>query len=482
MAGAGSNHIFALEEEGVAGTLPSPFNPTTLRILEGADFDDQRSALVSSELTGSSRQILSSTLGTPNPQWSPGVEYSFGSFDSLLEGALQNDWSANGYASGVTIDVAAGDTLTTDGGELWSSYGFADGDVITVTGLTASTEDGAYLIASGSGTDTITVTDLSSGAVTFTAETDATLTAIAGRLSTVVDTSANGLTVDATAFTITAASALWNTTALDLRFNDLIYLKGFSEANNNGYFKVVSATATVLTLNAESTLTNETISTGDVEVANNTAMLTVSNTKHNYSVLSGYEDVDQYRYMTGAQVSSMSISMATDSIVSGDFGFLGRYVSEFSGTSPATSVANPTTTQVFNTFRGYISFDGSAPACLLNLDINLDNNSEGLQCLFTSALDDITHGRSNVSGSFSAYFEDEQLANLYANETLVNIFTVMEDADGNSIGIGIPRAQLQSDTFQINETTVEESLDFQALGGDTTYTNIYIINSRAIPA
>lgn len=477
MASSGSNHLFATQEESVAGVLPSPFTPTINRILEGSDINDQRSSLVSSELTGPSRQILSSTLGAPKPSVSFAVEYSFDSFDMFLESVFQNRWLGAGVAEGVTVDVAAS-ALTLADGSFWSDYGFSNGDVITVTGFTAGVDNGSYLIVSGAATDVIVISTLSEAPATLTAAIDNVLTVIAGRLATVVG--ANSITVNPTTKTLTSTAALWTEPELDLRYNDLIYLNGFVNAANNGYFKVVSATGTVLTLHPESGLTAETIATG-VEVANNTGLLTVSNNPLTFSLLSGYTDIGQYRTALGNQVGSASFSFAVDSLVSGDFSIMGLEVSGYSVANPAAILVPPTLTPVFNTFRGYISFNGSAPACLTSLDISIDNGSEGLQCLFTKALSDITSGKSNCSGSFSAYFDDAQLANLYANETPVNIFAVMEDADGNSMGIGVPIAQLQSDVNQINETTVEESIDFQALGGDDL-SNIYIIKSRAIPA
>lgn len=477
---SGSAHIWAIQKEAVAGVLPTPFTPTTQRILEGGDIADNRSALVSSELTPD-RQIKSSTLGAQKPEVSFGVEYSFDTFDLLLESVFQNTWQGAGLANGLLIDVAA-NTLTTDSGATWASLGFADGDVITVTGLTASAQDGSYLIASGAATAAITITDLAGGAVTNTVEADATLVVVGGRLGTVIDTSTNTLTVVATTRTITAGSAIWKSAGIDLRYNDLIYLKGFANAANNGYFKIESVTDTVLTLHEDSVLADETISAGDVEVANNTGILTVASEKQTFSILSGYEDVSLYRTSLGNQVGSASISFSTDSIVTGDFSIMGLEMSDYVSTNPASNVIASTTTPVFNSFRGFITFNDSAPACLLSLDISLDNNSEGLQCLFTKALDTIVSGKSNCTGSFVAYFTDEQLSNLYSAETPVNMFTVMEDADGNSMGIGIPVAQLQSDTNQINETTVEQSVDFQSLGTDPVFTNIYMIKSRAIPA
>ena len=478
---SGSLHYFAIQQETTAGVLPSPFTPTELRILEGGSFSDNRSPLVSGELR-SDRQIISSTLGTPNPEWGASVEWSFNSFNALIEGALQNSFSGDTYASGITVDVAAGATITTDGGELWSSYGATDSEVITITGLTASAENGSYIIASGSGTNTLTLTDLSGSPASFTLEADATLTVIGGRSSIVIDSSANNITVAATARTITAASTIWKSASPDLRYGDLIYLNGFTNAGNNGYFKVTGVTATVLTLSTDATtLVDETLSTGDLEVANNTSIITTGTTKKNYAIESGYNDVALYRQLLGAQVGSMSLSMSTDSLVSGDFSLMGRELTAFAVTSAATSVTSASTTPVFNTFRGDLEISGGVTLCLTDLSISLDNNSQGQSCLFTRALSDIVHGRSNVTGSLSAYFDDPTLSNLYSDETLISIFVTMVDADGNSISIGLPRCQLQGDSFNLSEVDVTESLDFQALGGDTTYTNIYLINSRAIP-
>ena len=478
---SGSSHYWAIAQEEIFGTTPSPFNPQQYRFLEGSDAVDNRSTLTSSELT-SDRQLRSSTLGTPQPDFSPSFELSAQSFDMLVEGALQGSWVGNGYAS-LTVDITGGDgTITTDGGEFWSTYNFADGDVITITGLSTNT-DGSFLIASGSGTATITVTDLSGGAVTFSAEADVAVVVIAGRSSAVIDSSANNITVDATARTITAASAIWTSASPDLRYGDLIYLNGFSNAGNNGYFKVLSATATVLTLTTDATtLVNETLSTGDLEVANNTAFVVAGSTKHSYSIESGYTDVNLYRTLRGAQISDMSMSYGTDSIITGDMTFMGLSLSAFDVASEATSVSNPTTTPVFNTFRGFVTFDGSAPNCVTDLSWSLSNSSEGLQCVFSDSLSSITHGKSLVTGSLTSYLSDAGLSTKYSDETNIAVYIVAEDADGRTFGVGMDNVQLQGEAIQVNETTVEISFDFAALYSDDEHMNIYIIESRPLPA
>jgi hypothetical protein len=477
---SGSTHYFAIQTESAAGTLPSPFTPTELRILPGSAFNSDQSALTSEELR-SDRQITSSTLGVASPSWNPSVEWSYGSFDDLIAGALQSTWTGNGYATSLAVAVTA-TTIAIDSGDLWSSLGFSDGDVITITDLATSADNGSYLIASGSATDTITLTDLSSGVPTLTIAADAVITVVGGRSSIVIDASANEITVAATGNTITAASTIWTASSPDIKYNDLIYITGFVNAENNGYFKVASVTGTVLTFTSDSTLVNETLSTGDLNVANNTAIITTGTTTKHDSIESGYQDISQYRTLSGAQVSSMDLSFSTDSIVSGSFNFMGRSISAFGVTSEATSVVSSETTPVFNTYRGFISFDGSAPSCVTDFSLSLDNSSESLMCLFQDSLEDIVHGRSNVTGSFTAYFDDATLSNLYSAETSLDAFMTMKDADGNSISVGLPIVQLQGDTFDIAENTVSESLDFQALGGDATYTNIYFINSREIPA
>jgi hypothetical protein len=478
---SGSSHYFAAQRETTAGTLPSPFTPQKLRVGEGSDFDKGQSALTSNELTDT-RMILSSTLGTPNPTVSFDVEYSANSFDLLIESAFQNTTLYNGFASTITVDVATDGTLTTDGGETWDTYNFNDADFVTVTGLTVSAEDGIYKISTDVTTDSIVLTDLSDGAVTLTAETDATLTLVAGRKATVLDTSTYNLTVSASGSTITSSTDIWTEDALDMRYGALVYLEGFSNSANNGYFKVDTVpSATVLTLDTSS-LVDETISTGDVTVINNTSILTVSNEEQSFSLESGYTDVDQYRTMSGCQVGSMSIDLSTDAIASGSFDIMGTSITAFDVTPTSSSTVNASTTNVFNTYRGNMIVNGSYAFCLSTISISLDNATEGISCLFSRSLSDLVSGRSNASGSFVAYFSDASISNLFDAETAISLEIVMEDSDGNSMLFGLPECQLQSDTISYTETTSEQSVDFQALGNDTTYKNIYLIQSREIPS
>lgn len=475
---SGSNRYLAIQKETTAGALPSPFNAQKLRVVSGSGIENARTNISSDEIRDD-RQIIVSRLGQNAPALTIPGELSFESYEMLMEGALGDTWTGDYDLNTIQVDIAGGDgDVVTDDVSNWADKGVKVGDYVVITGLTASAENGVYYVSALS-TSTMTLVEADgSTAISFTAETDAVVRIVGGRNGFQVDASGNNVTVSATNRTMTAASALWVTSG-DIRVGDRVYLNGFSNSGNNGFHKVTAVTDTVLTLGG-STLTNETLSTGDLDVANATAILKCGVTLPSFSIEEGFSDVAEYHHITGAKVDSWSASIQTDSIITTEFGMSGVTYTGFGSPSVADSLVDGNTNDVFDSYTGSLVIPGVAQCVITGFDFSLENNLNVRYALLQKDACSIGDGRINVNGTINAYFPDSTLSRIYNNETDLNVGLYFEDLDGNGYTFGFPKVRFTSDALDVAENDVTESIGFQALGGDADFTTMYILKQPAI--
>lgn len=475
--GSGSQRYIAYQKETSAGVLPSPFDAQKLRVTPGNAIENARTNITSDEIRDD-RQIIVSRLGQNAPQMTIPGELSFESYEDLIAGALGSDWVGDYDLNPIVVDVSAGSAIVTDDGSNWADKGVAVGDYLILSGLTVSAEDGIYYVNSIA-TDTITLDEAdATTAATFTLENDASVRIVGARKGGRVDASANNITVSATNKTMTAGSALW-ITEYDIRVGDRVFFNGFTNGSNNGFHKVTSVTDLILTM-ADSSLVNETLSAGNLDTANATSIVICGVNLPSFSMEEGFTDVSEYHYMTGAKVETWNMSIQTDSIITTEFSFQGVTYSGFSPTTNTDSLTDGNTNDVFDSYTGTLTIPGVADCVITGFDFTLDNGLNPRYALLQKDRCSIGEGRINVTGTINAYFPDSTLSDIYNNETDLNASFYFEDLTKNGYTFGFPKIRFNSDSIDVAENDVTESVGFQALGGDVDFTTMYVIKQPAI--
>jgi hypothetical protein len=101
----GSQRQILYVEEGTYGTTPGTPTMSVLRNTGGSGIAQSRSQLLSQEMR-SDRQIASMRLGTKRASLDVPIEFSYGSFDAILESAMFSAWDTvstpNALVTGVT--------------------------------------------------------------------------------------------------------------------------------------------------------------------------------------------------------------------------------------------------------------------------------------------------------------------------------------------------------------------------------------------
>ena len=472
---SGSNRFLQYTKQQAPKEAPAGAVYHRLRTTGGSGIMNNRTNLTSDEIRDD-RQIIVSRLGQNQPDVMVPFELSFDSFDELLQGAIGGQWMG-GQTIAVNASVDTGGIFTLTTGE-WADYPISVGDYVIVNG-TANTDIVGVVgvIGEDATANELTVYEVgTTDPITTTTET-VDFTFITGHYAEIIDTSANTITVVGTELTITRATGTWEDVGVEL--GDKLWFDGFSEATNNGWKKVGAVDGAELTI-VESELADETLSTGDLTVATSTGFITVGTVLDYFAFEEGFTDVVSgddidgeavtdgvFHYILGAYVNTFSMSVQPDAIVTGELDFQGLIYSGFKNESIAPSVETSNINEVFDSFTGdlYIPNAPAMTGVVTGLDFTLDNGLIRRYALMDKDAISIGDGRSNVTGTLNAYFENADISNLFEQETEFVLAIRTEDLDGNSYLFGWPRVKLTSDGRDVTENDVTQNVGFQALGG-----------------
>jgi len=479
----GSNRYIQYVKQSSPKVLPSPANFTKLRTTGGSGLMNNRTNITSNEIRDD-RQIIVSRLGQNQPDTTIPFELSYESFDDFMQGALGGEWvGGQNLTANATMDIAGVITLAT--GE-WADYAIAVGDFVLLN-ATGNTNVIAKVGAIGTGltADELTLVDVDDDPLGTADVADAEdFSLITGHYAAKTGTDlalAGTIAVVASTFTMTQTTTGTTFGDLGVEVGDKVFFAGFSEENNNGWHKVtaIDTTGKILTL-GDSTLTDESAPAADVSLVTSTGFITVGKNLDFYAVEEGFTDVTSgtdinggsvtegvYHHSLGNYVSSMNMSVQPDSIITGEFAFQALTYSGFVNASVASAVQESNINQVLDSFTGNLLIPDAPDmqGVVTGLDFTLDNGLNRRYALMDKDAISIGDGRSTVTGSLNAYFENADVSNLFENETEFVLSLRSEDLDGNSYTFGWPRVKLNSDSRDVTENDVTSSFGFAALGG-----------------
>ena len=195
-----------------------------------------------------------------------------------------------------------------------------------------------------------------------------------------------------------------------------------------------------------------------------TNVLLAGTTRRSFTVERHHQDIGKFLRSTGCQFNTMSLSVAPNSMVTGSFGVIG---SGFS--SSGTALTNATysaesTTAPFDSFTGAITEGGSAIAIITALELNIDNGMEALYVVGSSDTLLPSIGKSMVTGSVTAYFENTTLMDKFVNETTSALQFTLTDAAGNDYIVLLPKVKYNSGNPEVSGPgAITLTLDFVSL-------------------
>lgn len=267
--------------------------------------------------------------------------------------------------------------------------------------------------------------------------------------------------------------------ATTLTAGQFIYVAGFTEAANNGWHQVVSATASKIIVT--SALTDEVA--GD-SVTIKSEHLRNGVTRKSFTLEKEYADKTLFFAYRGMIVNQMSLSFAANAIATGTFSFLGGAATR-AGATTGTGAANAATT---NTPMNGVSNLGNIREAgtvlsgiyFQSVDMTINNNLRPRDAIANLGHIDIGAGTVSVTGTVNAYLENGDLYDKYIAGTATSISFEMTDAGGNRYLVSMPSVKFSAGNPSAGgiNTDVVLPLSFQAFK-DPTYGNTISIDRVA---
>lgn len=246
---------------------------------------------------------------------------------------------------------------------------------------------------------------------------------------------------------------------------------------DDGFHKVTSVTGNVI--GVESLTTTEVLDETDLAELQG-SMVRNGVTQHSWTLEKFFSDITQYISFTGMMVNGLTLSMETDSILTGNFDFLGK-TSAIAATTVGTGGPNAaTTSQVMNAVSHLsgIREGGSllTGTFISSMELNVAANLRPQKAIGNLGAVAVGLGQLDVNGSISVYFEDEVLYNKYLNNTETSISYVIQDAASNAYVITLPRVKYGTANVVaggINSDVIAE-MTYQAILDSATNCTIQI--------
>ncbi len=338
------------------------------------------------------------------------------------------------------ISFAATDTITSLTGTAFDN--FAVGDLITVTGASNAENNGNMRILTQSST-------------VLTVEGRTLVTEAAGASVTVEDTF-NLPVPDVSASDITAVDAgnlIQSATTLaftDFEVGAWVFISGFSNAANNGYARIAAIQDDA---GVEDELVLEEIdlvdeAAGPAVVIKVSSFVTNGTTRVAYDWEKEFEDLpNAFAKYNDTFLNTFALDISAESILTGAAGFMGGDVESTSSTRFTFGVIEPGIDPVINAVDDVpliIEGGGVAGFEAISAAFALTNNLRKQPIIGQLKPKDYGVGKFEVTGTLTAYFEDQAVFDKYLAFTNSSLFIIIEDINDMRYLIEIPRLNYTS--------------------------------------
>lgn len=395
---------------------------------------------------------------------------SFQTFDDFILGALNAaDWSNFGTIVEVGGDitaVAASNELTSTTADKFSTLNV--GQKIELRGFTNAGNNGfatvSAVVTGASPSVTLTGITLVNENPTGTSVTiyERSIVGVAGDI-----TITNGTNV----LSSTTANKFQNVVA-----GQWLQLTGFSNAANNGVFKVASKTDTTHLILENSTNTQafvtETPALAAVKIfgqyaQNSNVVTTFSFEKQMASNL--------FLQYVGAYVSSLQLTMEVGKFVEGVFAFLVKgqasAISEAGTGAPNAANVN----RIIDNIGGFSAFNvnGSAPQAVLQmvqLTVSKQRSASQYGIGSASAVG-MRRGTLQVDGKLSLFFKDFTYYQDFITETDLGVSWQLTDNNGNAYVVTLPSISIMNPQIVAKGIDQDMVADFALEGNPAPSTN-----------
>lgn len=149
-----------------------------------------------------------------------------------------------------------------------------------------------------------------------------------------------------------------------------------------------------------------------------------------FTVRQHFPDVagDAFQVATGVLVDSVDLELPPTGLGTAAYNFTGRNL-VVSGQDPASSVVDPVEGDLLAAVNGACYLDGQKVALLTSLSLSLANNISGDPVVGSNFRPRLFEGRCVVTGSLTAYMEDQGFIKAFDDESEISIDAILLSSD-----------------------------------------------------
>lgn len=182
-----------------------------------------------------------------------------------------------------------------------------------------------------------------------------------------------------------------------------------------------------------------------------------------------------YHRFTGVEFNTLQLQVNANEMITGTIGVVGKDMLTDSAAIPGATYGAVSTTSPLDSFTGTLNEAGTPIAVITEIQLNLDNGLDPRFVVGSKTTLRPAIGRSNVSGTITAYFENSLLLDKFINEVESSILFNLPDGAGNNLKFTLPRIKYNGGQPDVQgEGPITLSMPFQALMDPVTGTNIII--------
>lgn len=210
-----------------------------------------------------------------------------------------------------------------------------------------------------------------------------------------------------------------------------------------------------------------------------TNVLKIGTTPKFFSMEDRAVDITQYRLFKGLAVSTMSVSIAPNQMVTGTFEMVGKNMTQSSTSATASPITAASANAPFDSYSGIISDGGSGIAIVTSIDFSVSNSFAPTFVVGSSTTPQLEYGRAVVEGTMTVYYENADLINKFLNETESSIEVTVDDPTGSSdYTFLFPRVKYNGASVPLaNPQSRLITLPFVSLYDSTEATNLKLTRS-----
>jgi hypothetical protein len=287
--------------------------------------------------------------------------------------------------------------------------------------------------------------------------------------------------------TFTRAAGSWITDGF--KKGDIVRWSGWASpatANNSRNYRITNLTATVMTVGTAATGAVGMPEAVVAKAAGDSVTCTVvggkafvpmtGHTSDAYTFEKWFQDIAQSERFIGVRIGSVRLSLPATGMATVSFGLIGTNTAEGTAeyfTAP-TALNEAGLTAAVN---GFLRVGGADVALVTGMELSVELGIGGEPVVGSNTIPALFYGRTRITGSLTAFFEDATLRDLFRDETeaaIEVVLTTNNTVTADFISFVMPRVKAGGASKNDSDQGVIQTIPFTALlntaGGSTVAT------------